>query len=173
MSIELLELAPNHERAPENKAFFEKQLAEELEEKADQMICRDDGSDDFDTANDDEFEVSNGNETYEKLCRGDIDLEPHLLAKLKCRYVSKNSSFLKIAPLKLEEASRNPYIVVYHDVIYDTEIELIKQIAKPRVSTEVCVENRFENQLFVTSCSEHELLENLLKVRSLISALAN
>lgn len=55
------------------------------------------------------------------------------MAELKCRYITENSPFLKIAPLKLEEASLKPYIVVYHDV-YDKEIEFIKQTAKPRVS---------------------------------------
>lgn len=39
---------------------------------------------------------------------------------------------MKIAPLKLEEANLKPYIVVYHDVISDAEIELVKRLAKPR-----------------------------------------
>lgn len=56
------------------------------------------------------------------------------MAELKCRYITENSPFLKIAPLKLEEASLKPYIVVYHDVMYDKEIEFIEQTAKPRVS---------------------------------------
>lgn len=70
---------------------------------------------------------------YEKLCRGEISPDPDLLAQLKCRYVA-NKPFLKIAPLKLEVANLSPYIVLYHDVMYDNEIELIKQMAKPRVS---------------------------------------
>lgn len=34
--------------------------------------------------------------------------------------------------MKLEEASKDPYIVVYYDVIFDSEIELIKKMARPR-----------------------------------------
>lgn len=33
----------------------------------------------------------------------------------------------------MEEASLNPYIVVYHDVLYDSEIEKIKEISLPKV----------------------------------------
>lgn len=68
------------------------------------------------------------------LCRNEIRLTPVELAKLRCRYVTNNSAFLKIAPLKLEEAYLKPYIVIYHDVMYDDEIDLIKKMAKPRVN---------------------------------------
>lgn len=67
-------------------------------------------------------------------CRGELFQSPKELAKLTCRYVNNITPFLKIAPLKLEEASMKPYIVVYHDVMYDSEIEVIKAMAKPRVS---------------------------------------
>lgn len=70
---------------------------------------------------------------YEGLCRGDIQPSTEELAELRCKYVTNKSPFLKIAPLKLEEVSLDPYIVVYHDVIYDAEIELIKSFALPKV----------------------------------------
>ncbi|EDV30352.2 uncharacterized protein Dana_GF23245 [Drosophila ananassae] len=41
---------------------------------------------------------------------------------LHCRYNSSTSPFLHIAPLKMEEISTDPYMVVYHDVIYENEI---------------------------------------------------
>lgn len=139
LTNELLGLAPEHERANGNKAFYEKELAQEAEEKADKMLRGDDGSPGLETdqLNDDASSgmyTSHERQMYEKLCRGEVAPEPYVLAKLKCRYVTEISPFLTIAPLKLEEASLKPYIVVYHDVIYDDEIELIKQMAKPRVS---------------------------------------
>ncbi len=70
---------------------------------------------------------------YEKACRGELSPTEEVKAKLKCRYVTNNVPFLKIAPLKLEEAYLDPYIVVYHDVMYDNEIETIKKLAKPKV----------------------------------------
>jgi prolyl 4-hydroxylase len=71
---------------------------------------------------------------YEMMCRGDIERPPKQLANLKCRYVTNKSAFLKIGPLKLEEANHKPYIVIYHDVMFDNEIELLQNMAKPRVS---------------------------------------
>lgn len=73
------------------------------------------------------------NVAYKKLCRGDSMQDPKLLSQLKCRYVSNNSPFLKIAPFKLEEANLKPYIVVYHDVMYDREIEKIREKSKSKV----------------------------------------
>lgn len=70
---------------------------------------------------------------YQSVCRGDVTPSPKRLAHLKCRYLNK-SAFLKIAPLKVEEMSLDPYIAVYHDVIYDSEIEVIKNISTPEVS---------------------------------------
>lgn len=70
---------------------------------------------------------------YEAICRGDIKPTPKQLAPLRCRYVTNNRDFLKIAPFKLEEVSLEPYIVLYHDVIYDREIKVIKEISQPQV----------------------------------------
>lgn len=71
---------------------------------------------------------------YEMLCRNEISQTPQQIAQLKCKYVTNKSAFLKIGPLKLEEASLKPYIVVYHEVMFDSEIEFFKQLARPRVS---------------------------------------
>lgn len=86
-------------------------------------------------ANQNPYYTYNTNEkkVYEMLCRGEVTKTPRQLAQLKCKYVTNKSAFLKIAPLKLEEANLQPYIVLYHDVMYDSEIEVLKQMAKPRV----------------------------------------
>lgn len=70
---------------------------------------------------------------YEAVCRGDITPPPKQLASLRCRYVTNKAAFLTIAPFKLEEVALEPYIVVYHDVIYDKEIEIVKSLSEPRV----------------------------------------
>jgi prolyl 4-hydroxylase len=72
--------------------------------------------------------------TYESLCQGKVDKSPKRLAKLKCRYQKGRSKFLILAPLKVEEVHQNPYIAVFHDVVYDREIKTIKRLAKPRVN---------------------------------------
>ncbi len=56
-------------------------------------------------------------------------------AQLHCSYTSSNSksAFLKLQPVKREQISLNPYIVMFHDVISDQDIETVKEIAKPKV----------------------------------------
>lgn len=70
---------------------------------------------------------------YEQLCRNDVGLSPAKQKRLRCKYVTNRSAFLKIAPLKLEEALLDPYVAIYHDIMYDSEIADIMRTAKPKV----------------------------------------
>lgn len=56
-------------------------------------------------------------------CRDQFPKRTHLT----CRYNSTTTPFLKLAPLKLEEINLDPYIVMYHNVISDSEIEEMKR----------------------------------------------
>jgi hypothetical protein len=53
--------------------------------------------------------------------------------KLVCRFRTNNNPLLVLQPGKEEEMYLDPYIVLYHDVIADHEIAVIKQLATPRV----------------------------------------
>lgn len=55
-------------------------------------------------------------------CRGLFPKKSNLV----CRYNSSTNAFLKLAPLKMEEISRDPYIVMFHEVISDKDIEEMK-----------------------------------------------
>lgn len=66
------------------------------------------------------------------MCRGELKPKPSEIRELKCRYVTNNVPFLRIGPLKMEEVFKDPMIVVYHDAMYDSEIEFIKRMARPR-----------------------------------------
>lgn len=72
-------------------------------------------------------------ELYEKICRGDVRPTAKQLAPLRCRYDAKRSAFLKIGPLKMEQLSLEPHVALYHDIIFDSEIKLIKSKAKETV----------------------------------------
>lgn len=140
MTNELLQLTPGHERATGNKIYYEKELERQATDKSDKKLRGDDGSVELSDESKSEHHGYTGAYTtaerqlYESLCRNELEPDLQLQAKLKCRYVTNKSAFLKIAPLKLEEVNLKPYIVIYHDVIHDNEIEVLKQLAKPRVS---------------------------------------
>ncbi|TDG43158.1 hypothetical protein AWZ03_010423 [Drosophila navojoa] len=66
-------------------------------------------------------------QAYERGCRG---LYPRH-SKLHCVYNSTNSAFLRLAPLKMELISLDPYMVLYHDVIAPSEISELQSLAVP------------------------------------------
>lgn len=73
-------------------------------------------------------------EQYKNLCRQQSSKYSDRSDHLKCHYVTNNIPFLILGPLKLEEYSHDPYVVVYHDAIFDSEIEYFKTISKDNVS---------------------------------------
>lgn len=138
MTNELLDLDPEHQRARGNKYYYEKELAK-MNEKS--ILRGDDGSSDVPVDKSLEFQHNRlgpytydlpERKLYELACRGELQPDDALLSSLTCRYVTNNVPFLTIAPLKLEQVSHDPYIVVYHQVMYDNEIETLKRMAKPR-----------------------------------------
>ncbi|KRG00038.1 uncharacterized protein Dwil_GK14139, partial [Drosophila willistoni] len=54
--------------------------------------------------------------------------------KLYCLYNTKDSYFLRIAPVKMEVLSLDPYIVLYHDFILSSEQEFLKAESIERLS---------------------------------------
>ncbi|XP_030554029.1 prolyl 4-hydroxylase subunit alpha-2-like [Drosophila novamexicana] len=57
--------------------------------------------------------------TLKEHCASSLQRPSHL----HCRYNNWTTPFLRIAPLKMEELSMDPFVVLYHNVIYDSEIE--------------------------------------------------
>ncbi|KAL5282865.1 P4HA2 family protein [Megaselia abdita] len=174
MTNELLELQPNHHRAKGNKNWYETVLRD-----ANENTKRgDDGSADI-TLSNVKMEIHKNpsirhteNSVYEMLCRGDLKQTPAQQRELVCKYVTNNVPFLKIAPLKLEEANKSPYIVIYHEVMYDKEIEVVKNLAKPRfkrATVQNSVTGKLETANYRISKSswlkteEHKYIEDIVQ----------
>ncbi|KAF2894498.1 hypothetical protein ILUMI_11698 [Ignelater luminosus] len=66
---------------------------------------------------------------YKELCRGEI-MQNQSDNNLKCRYFHNNKPYLYIGPLKLEELHAGLPVYMYHDVLYDKEIEEIQELLK-------------------------------------------
>lgn len=67
---------------------------------------------------------------YSRVCRGDLKQSADVLAKLKCRFDS-DSPYKKLVRSKIEEFNLDPYVVLFHDVISDSEVEVLKKIGRP------------------------------------------
>ncbi|XP_037954286.1 prolyl 4-hydroxylase subunit alpha-1-like isoform X1 [Teleopsis dalmanni] len=67
---------------------------------------------------------------YERGCRGEYDDK---MPQMYCTFNTTTTPFLRIAPLKMEIVQLDPYMVIYHDVISDKEIAILKHMAIPQL----------------------------------------
>lgn len=67
---------------------------------------------------------------YKKLCRGE-PIKEHK-SVLKCRYFHGHNDYLKIGPFKEEEVNLSPRIVIYYEVLSESETNTVKSLATPR-----------------------------------------
>ncbi|XP_063244081.1 prolyl 4-hydroxylase subunit alpha-1 isoform X2 [Bacillus rossius redtenbacheri] len=136
LTDELLEMVPDHQRALGNRVYY---LADIERLGKDRRKRGEDGEDDPPAAQTPATPAQAPGQTepperelYEMLCRGEVMPPQSVLSRLRCRYVDRGVPFLKLARIKEEEAYLRPRIVIYHDVLYDSEIEVIKRLAQPR-----------------------------------------
>ena len=73
---------------------------------------------------------------YEALCRGDEEIQKisyKRAHKLHCRYITNDHAYLLIGPVKQEQVFDAPAIWLFHDVITDSQIEIMKALALPKL----------------------------------------
>lgn len=108
---------------------------------------------------------------YEAVCRDEIQRSPGEIKGLHCQYVTYNNPFLMLAPFRLEILSFEPSIVMYHNVLYDSEITHIKHRSIPTFQRSTIGASTPENgtrsmvrtsQSTFTTYSDDAVLENLI-----------
>ncbi|CAH2108424.1 unnamed protein product [Euphydryas editha] len=138
----LLALDPDHERARGNIPHYTKALMER-ENKLSKKRRGDTGEPELDATLEQEKEkekeekpepsqYEKERKVYEALCRGEMEIPVDVAKRLKCRYLTENHPFLRLAPIKMEYVYVDPDIIVFHEVMSDDEIYEIMMIAKPR-----------------------------------------
>ncbi|XP_071746654.1 prolyl 4-hydroxylase subunit alpha-2 [Lepeophtheirus salmonis] len=68
---------------------------------------------------------------FNALCRGEDIRDPIDDKDLSCSYLHFNDPYLKLGPFKLENLNSYPFIGVYHDFLYDNEMESFKSHSRP------------------------------------------
>lgn len=134
LTKKLLELDPEHQRANGNLKYFEYIMAKEKDAN---KSASDGQSDQKTTPRRKGVAVDYlpERQKYEMLCRGEgIKMTPRRQKKLFCRYHdgNRNPKFI-LAPAKQEDEWDKPRIIRFHDIISDAEIEIVKDLAKPRL----------------------------------------
>ncbi|KAJ9592145.1 hypothetical protein L9F63_001261, partial [Diploptera punctata] len=132
LTNELLEIVPTHQRALGNKVFY----LQDIEKASKEKRRGDDGTDAVQSDQvitvTEQVQPLAERDVYEMHCRLEHQMPASITAKLKCRYTDRGNPYLRLARVKEEEAYLDPLILIYHDVIYDSEIETIKKLSMPR-----------------------------------------
>uniref|UniRef100_A0A8C1GLV9 procollagen-proline 4-dioxygenase n=1 Tax=Cyprinus carpio TaxID=7962 RepID=A0A8C1GLV9_CYPCA len=143
----MLKLDPNHQRANGNLKYFEFQLEKQRKAESEKKEQEDKKKekkvlDKRDAQRKRSKDPLPERKKYEMLCRGEgIKLTPRRQSRLFCRYFDNNRNpRLLLAPVKKEDEWDRPRIVRYHDIISDSEIMTVKELAKPRVSCHSTIE---------------------------------
>jgi len=134
---ELIAVDPEHPRAAGNKLYYETNL----DDHSSEVDGRKKGDDGFEEDAEPEFSISerslidnsqNEQVVYKKLCRGEKTKIYEREKDLQCRYNYGYHPALKIAPFKEEELYLNPKIVMFYDVLSESETFAVKSLATPR-----------------------------------------
>ncbi|CAG6016760.1 unnamed protein product [Menidia menidia] len=137
----LLQLDPEHQRAKGNLKYFDFQL-EKQKKAADENPQKEKERGKRQTTKTEKRKFSKKalslipeRAKYEMLCRGEgIRMTPRRQSRLFCRYHDNNHNpHYVLAPVKQQDEWDHPYIVRFIDIISDEEIEMVKQLAKPRL----------------------------------------
>ncbi|XP_060590272.1 prolyl 4-hydroxylase subunit alpha-1-like [Ruditapes philippinarum] len=76
-------------------------------------------------------------QNYITLCRGEMTKESYnstIMSKLHCRFYDNNRHpLLVLQPARQEDVRDDPHMKIYHDVILDGDIKVLKAIAKPKI----------------------------------------
>ncbi|GIY48247.1 prolyl 4-hydroxylase subunit alpha-1 [Caerostris extrusa] len=134
LTNDLLELVPHHPRAAGNRAYYEDAI-----KNAAHMKRGDDG--DVQLGGDVNYSESSRADTelsereqYEQLCRAEsstVDLDDQRY--LFCDYFSNGHPYYILQPVKREIVFKAPKIYIFHDVVSNKEIEIVKYLAQPRL----------------------------------------
>ncbi|XP_078509229.1 prolyl 4-hydroxylase subunit alpha-2 isoform X2 [Lissotriton helveticus] len=132
----LIAFDSSHERAGTNLRYFEQMLEKESSEKQQNVTSAAEQAATHSGIYARPLDYLPERETYEALCRGEgVKMTPKRQKKLFCRYHNGNRNpELLIAPVKEEDEWDSPRIVRYIDVLSDEEIEMIKELALPKLA---------------------------------------
>ena len=64
-------------------------------------------------------------------CRG---YSKHIQSDMRCKRVHHSDPYVMLGPFKIEIASTDPLIAVFHDILTEEDIEHFLELARPRLS---------------------------------------
>ncbi len=72
-------------------------------------------------------------DNFHELCQkgpqASVYRSPGLDAELHCRFLHHGKPYLRLGPIKMEEKSEQPFVVMFHDIMSETEMEHYRKFA--------------------------------------------
>lgn len=90
---------------------------------------------------------------FMKICRNGqlFDYTLKYDKELNCRFLHHKDPYLKLGPFKEEHTSERPYVVIFHDILTDTDIDFLIETSTPKLSR-----NRHVQRDVTDAIAEHE-----------------
>lgn len=183
LTDELLRLRPDHPRAQGNKQYYESILTKPKL----RQLRGDDGEnvpiDDFIMPAKTTVQSQEGSERemYQSLCRGEMRISPKTASELSCHFLNTTSTpYLRLMRIKVEVLFKKPQLFVFHDIMSDREIEVVKELSLPRLKR-ATVQNSKTGELEIAQYrisksawlknSDHEVVDRVNRRIEAISGL--
>ncbi|XP_072046852.1 prolyl 4-hydroxylase subunit alpha-1-like [Amphiura filiformis] len=115
------------------------------------------------------FETDMTVKNYKALCRGE-DIGVQRATNMICRYNHYNKPRLFIRPAKEEMLSNEPHVVLFHDILTDTEIDLLIAQARPKLFRALIKDNhtQVESNIRISSIAWLSNLGDTMGLRSVL-----
>lgn len=107
-------------------------------------------------------------ELVSDVCRGKLNRNAALQSELYCNFVA-SGVYSEIAPFKIEVVNLDPFIVLFHDVLSDAEIESLKKLAREQksISNVIRMTSLYdkENELLASISQRIEVIQMKMRTR--------
>nr|XP_017000479.2 prolyl 4-hydroxylase subunit alpha-1 [Drosophila takahashii] len=121
LNNEILDKNSEHEDALRNKIVYENKLAKERSlspgKKEDLNQSK-------------ENEQKESYQLYKRVCQGELTQTPREQRNLKCWLSHQGVHYYHLSPFKIEQLNLDPYVAYVHEVLRDSEMELIMDHGK-------------------------------------------
>ncbi|XP_037723348.1 prolyl 4-hydroxylase subunit alpha-1-like [Drosophila subpulchrella] len=121
LNNEILDKESDHEEALKNKILFESKLAKERILGPTKPV---------DLNQMTEKEQKESFQLYKRVCQGELHQSPREQRSLKCWRSHQEVPYYTISPFKIEQLSLDPYVAYVHEVLMDSEMEMIMDHGK-------------------------------------------
>ncbi|XP_035233054.1 prolyl 4-hydroxylase subunit alpha-2-like [Stegodyphus dumicola] len=117
---------------------------------------------------------------YMALCRGERLRSTAEESKLFCRTETRNHPYLLLRPLRIEERSIKPYVVVFHDLLTENQTEILRLVAEPKLARSMVQASKGSEIVSVSRTSQnawvgptdHPLMANVYRLVEAVTGLS-